>query len=59
VLCRSTLDEICGTAQYAAVPQCDAASYTVLLKLRVVPFESFIAGIPIQQRKFFPQRFYV
>ncbi len=27
-----------------AVPQCDAASYTVLLKLRVVPFDVFHCG---------------
>ena len=41
--------------QYAAVPQCDAASYTVLLKLRVVPFDVFHCGHSNSAKKvFFP-----
>ena len=41
---RRNLRHCVQYTQYAAVPQCDAASYTVLLKLRVVPFDVFHCG---------------
>ncbi len=62
MLCRSTLDEICGTAcSIRSTPQYRSVMRRVTLccwNSEWCHSTSFIAGIPIQQRKFFPQIFY-
>ncbi len=62
VLCRSTLDEICGTAcSIRSTPQYRSVMRRVTLccwNSEWCHSTSFIAGIPIQQRKFFSQIFY-
>jgi len=50
---RRNLRHCVQYTQYAAVPQCDAASYTVLLKLRVVPYDVFHCGHSNSAKKVF------